>query len=111
VGLGIAVDGQGNAYAVGRTNAPGFPITANAFQPLYGRGGDGFVVKLNSIGSAIYSSYLGGRFKDEAHAVAVDAAGNAYVTGLTTSNDFPTQNALQPAKKGSYEAFVVKIID
>jgi hypothetical protein len=110
-GLGIAADAQGNVYVTGRTNALNFPTTANVFQPIYGRGVDGFVIKLDSNGSAIYSSYLGGRFKDEAHGVAVDATGNAYVTGLTASNDFPTQNALQPAKNGSYEAFVAKIID
>jgi hypothetical protein len=54
---------------------------------------------------------LGGRAKDEITAIAVDVAGNAYVTGYTSSNDFPMQNALQPTRKGSSDAFVAKIRD
>ncbi len=110
-GLGIAIDALENAYVVGGTTAASFPTTANAFQPLFGKGGDGFVVKLNPEGSAIFSSYLGGRGKDEARGVAVDPAGNAYVTGQTNSKDFPVLNALQPARNRSSDTFVTKIID
>jgi hypothetical protein len=110
-GLGIAVDALENAYVVGGTTASNFPTTANAFQPLFGKGGDGFVVKLNPEGSAIFSSYLGGRGKDQITGVAVDPAGNAYVTGYTSSKDFPTRNALQPVLGRSSDAFVTKIVD
>jgi Beta-propeller repeat len=100
----IAVDGEGNAYVAGQTSSPNFP-TAAAFQsvnPSMGSTvglalGSAFVTKLNSSGSAlIYSTYLGGSTSDAALAVAVDASGDAYLSGYTTSSDFPIANALQP---------------
>jgi hypothetical protein len=88
---GIAVDAAGNAYVTGSTGSSNFPTTAGAFQPSYGGTGDAFVMKLNSTGSTpVYSTYLGGSANDTATAIAVDAAGNAYVTGNTNSADFPT---------------------
>ncbi len=97
-GLGIAVDSSGNAYLTGWTTSTDFP-TLNPMQPNYGGGIiDAFVTKLNSTGSAlVYSTYLGGSLTDQSVAIAVDAAGNAYVVGSTASLDFPTANALQPA--------------
>jgi len=110
-GLGIAIDSLENAYVVGGTTAANFPTTANAFQSSYGKPDDGFVVKVTPEGSAIFSSYVGGRGKDRITGVAVDSAGNAYVTGQTNSKDFPVLNALQPARNRSSDTFVTKIID
>ncbi len=115
-GLGIAVDADGNAYVTGWTNSSGafstapFPTTEGAFQTTYGGGAsDAFVVKLDASGSAfLYSTFLGGSGNDEGHAVAVDASGMAYLTGLTTSPDFPTVNPLQ-GLRGVYDAFVTKL--
>jgi len=110
-GNGIAVDSSGNAYVAGITYSTDFP-TANAFQPANPQGqcsdgnsnypcGAAFVTKLNAAGTAlVYSTYLGGSSPgsgDGASAIAVDSSGNAWVTGATTSTDFPvTANAFEP---------------
>jgi len=110
-GFGIAVDSAGNAYVTGRTGSTNFP-TASPLQPTYGSGThDVFVAKLNAAGSALlYSTYLGGSGDDDARGIAVDAAGSAYVTGYTTSSNFPTASPLQPANGGGdNDAFVAKL--
>jgi hypothetical protein len=118
-GQGIAVDGQGSAYLTGGTSSfgsPGFP-TQNPIQATSGGGGfDGFVTKLNSAGSAlVYSTYLGGGGGEISNGIAVDCAGNAYVTGETQSSGgtpFPTQNPFQPNKAGGVtDATAAKISD
>ena len=113
VGIGIAVDSSGNAYVTGWTYSTDFP-TMNPLQPANGDGGccgDGFVAKLNSAGSAlVYSTYLGGSGTDSGRGIAVDSLGAAYVTGQTSSTDFPTMNPLQPANAGGGDdVFVAKI--
>ena len=107
-GLGIAADANGNAYVTGATESTDFPTLA-AFQPTFGGGPpDAFVAKLDPLGSAlVYSTYLGGSRTDAGSAVALDAVGNTYVTGITGSFDFPTVNPLQP--RDSFDAFVAKI--
>ena len=109
-GYGIAVDSAGNAYVTGSTESTNFP-TANAFQNTFGGGGDAFVTKLNAAGSAlVYSTYLGGSDGDFGAGIAVDSAGNAYVTGVTDSTDFPTANALQNTNSGGIaDVFVTKL--
>ena len=98
-GLGIAVDSSGCAYVTGYTASADFPTTPGAFDRTYGGGTyDAFVTKLDPSGAAlVYSTYLGGGQGvgqnagfDIASGIAVDNAGNAYVTGLTYSSDFPT---------------------
>ena len=93
---GIAVDASGSAYVTGFTaSAQGFPGISGV-QPAYGGGGsDAFVAKINSAGTALtYLTYLGGAGVDSASGIAVDTAGNAYVTGSTYSADFPLHLAL-----------------
>jgi hypothetical protein len=109
-GGGIAVDSAGNAYISGGTSSTNFP-TKNPLQPTYGGGlADAFVTKINADGSAVvYSTYLGGNDVDQAYGIAVDSAGNAYVTGLTGSKNFPTKNAIQPTYSGSTDVFVTEI--
>jgi hypothetical protein len=111
-GFGIAVDSSGKAYVTGYTQSTNFP-TANPLQPSNGGGYDAFVAKLNPAGSAlVYSTYLGGSSLDEANGIAVDAAGNAYVTGWTWSTDFPTANPPQGACDNCAnwgDAFVAKL--
>jgi uncharacterized repeat protein (TIGR01451 family) len=99
---GIAVDGTGNAFLTGVTGSTDFP-TVNPFQaaghwnPNFGCRCTSFVTKLNGTGTTlVYSTYLGGSNNDAAAGIAVDSSGNAYVTGSTTSADFPTANAIQP---------------
>src|SRR5438445_442142 len=90
-GFGIAVDAAGSAYVTGCTGSADFP-TLGAFQATFGGGfSDGFVTKFDPGGSAlVYSTQLGGLGFDEGRAIAVDKDGNAYVTGLTGSGNFPT---------------------
>jgi hypothetical protein len=113
-GLGIAVDGSGNAYVTGYTDSTNFPVF-NAFQSVSGGSGDAFVTVFNASGSALlYSTYLGGNGADNAGAdggaIALDAVGNIYVTGFTQSTNFPTLNAFQPSYGGGGgDAFVAKI--
>jgi hypothetical protein len=110
-GYGIAVDSAGNAYVTGSTDSTNFP-TNNPFQGHAGNY-DAFVTKLSPTGDAlVYSTYLGGGSGngiDIAKAIAVDSAGNAYVTGYTGSENFPTKNPFQGANHGSYDAFVTKL--
>lgn len=108
----IAVDAVGNAYITGTTWSANFPVK-NPFQARYKRFRDVFVSKLNTTGSALlYSTYLSGTADEEAFGIAVDGAGSAYVTGATSSPDFPTANALQPEIGNAVnysDAFVTKL--
>lgn len=114
-GLGIAVDPAGNAYVTGDTNDPGF-LLANPMQnTLKGlpNNGSAFVTKLNPTGTnLVYSTFLGGSNGDTGRAIAVDANGDAWVTGVTLSNDFPTVAPVQaiPAKAPEFEnAFIAEV--
>ncbi len=111
-GFSIAVDSVGSAYVTGSTNSFDFPITPGALQPgLNGNLEDAFVAKLSPDGTALeYSTFLGGFGIDEAFGIAVDGSGDAYVTGMTTSFDFPTTpGAFQITPNGVISAFVSKI--
>ena len=107
--MDIAVDVDGNAYVTGDTSSTDFP-TVNPLQSGGGGATDAFVTKLNDTGSAlVYSTYLGGSSADEAFGIAVDSAGNAHLTGMTRSSNFPTANPLQPTLSGTRDAFVTKL--
>jgi hypothetical protein len=112
-GISIAVDSAGNAYVIGYTESSNFP-TVNALQPNLAGQYSAFVAKINASGSALdYSTYLGGSGLDFGSGIAVDSAGNAYVTGETMSSNFPTVNAFQPSLSGANgngNAFVAKIL-
>lgn len=113
-GWAIAVDSAGSAYVAGDTKSTNFP-TANPIRGAYGGGlGDAFVTKLNAAGSAlVYSTFLGGSLEDEGRGIALNGSGAAFVTGATSSDNFPTANAVQGSNGGGLEhhddAFVVKI--
>ncbi|MEO7142313.1 MAG: SBBP repeat-containing protein [Bryobacteraceae bacterium] len=104
----IAVDAIGNAYVAGITTSSNFPTTPGAYQTAYGGQEDGFAFKLNSSGNVVYSTLLGSTGSDNAVAVAVDAAGDAYVAGYTSSGTYPvTPGVVQSQFKGGYyDAFV-----
>ena len=117
-GYGIAVDGVGQAYVTGQTNTPrsGFPGTAGSLiQSTFGGGtGDAFVAKLNAVGTAlVYSTYLGGSGGDFGRGIAVDGAGQAYVTGWTNTSGsgFPgtAGSSIQNTSGGGSDAFVAKL--
>jgi hypothetical protein len=109
-GTGIAIDGAGNAYITGGTGSTNFP-TQNALQSANAGTTNAFVAELNAGGTAlVYSTYLGGNGADWGTGIAVDGSGNAYITGVTSSTNFPTQNALQATfGGGSDDAFIAKV--
>ena len=107
-GNGIAVDSSGNAYVTGYTYSMNFP-TLSAFQTSNHGPQNAFITKLSPAGGMLYSTYLGGNGNDSAAAIAVDAAGSAYITGGTTSTNFPTAAPIQPASGGNQDAFVSKL--
>ncbi len=120
----IALDSVGNIYIAGETLSANLPTTTGVFQPVYGggypnAGGDAFVAKFDNSGSHLqYLTYLGGNGDDAALALAVDLAGNAYLTGITDSTNFPVRGAVQPTIGGQgsvilglhpFDAFVAKL--
>lgn len=107
----VALDAEGNAFICGYTFSSNFPVTVGAYQTQF-RGvetsnynnaaDDGWVMKLSPQNTLVYSTYLGGSARDSAFGIAVDAAGNAYVTGRTMSSNFPvTSGAVRAAFGGS----------
>jgi len=114
---GLAVDASGNVYVAGNTHSPDFPVlgafqSACAVSASTGACSDAFLTKISASGTAlVYSTYLGGTGNDSAASLAVDASGNAYVAGFTSSLDFPvTADVLQAKCGGSctQNAFVAK---
>lgn len=115
IGWGIAVDGFGYAYVVGEARNT-FPVTPGAFQTTPGDStgnADVFVTKLNTTGTGLeYSTYVGGAGNDVGWGVAIDPAGNVYVTGQTNSTNFPgvTSGSIQLTNGGgTYDAFAFKL--
>ena len=110
---GIAVDSNGSAYVAGFTYSPDFPTTSEAFDRVYGGDIDAIVAKLTPSGGALtYATFLGGDSTDDGRAIAVDAQGAAYVTGMTRSPSFATTpGAHDRTHTGDFdeEAFVTKL--
>lgn len=110
-GRAVAVDGSGYVYVAGETLSVDLP-TAAPLQPTNAGGSnDAFVAKLAPDGAAlVYATYLGGSLDDRGFSIAVDAHGNAHVTGRTSSPDFPTVNPIQAAHGGgANDAFAARI--
>lgn len=110
-GSSIAIDSANNAYICGSTNSVNFPTTGGAFQPALAGSSNAFITQLNSTGTAlVYSTYLGGSGNDAGNSIALDSANNAYVTGRTTSADFPTTlGAFQTTTVAAQTAFVTQL--
>ena len=112
--LGIGADGSGNIFFTGETSSTNFPVSAGAFQPVYGGGSpssyNAFLVKLNSSGARQWGTFCGGSKDDYSTAESVDNNGNIVITGQTWSSNFPiTAGAYQSGlQSGSFSAFIVK---
>ncbi|MEO6325691.1 MAG: SBBP repeat-containing protein [Thermoanaerobaculia bacterium] len=113
VASGIAVDASGRVTIAGETNSADFPVTAGAYQSVKRLGSDAFVLRLNASGSAIdAATFLGGDGSlDRADALALDGAGNAYITGRINSTNFPsTAGAFQTYYRGGdFDSYVAKL--
>jgi len=104
----IALDEHGCIYFTGYTESKDFPVK-NAYDRTYNLKKDAYLVKLEPLGrSIVYSTFLGGGGKDMGSGLAVDDEGAVYVTGDTSSRDFPTKDAFDGSYNGSYDVFVTK---
>ena len=101
---------DGRAYVTGSTSSTNYPTTTGAFDTSLDGFSDTFVTKLNASDSALaYSTYLGGTGDDEGESIAVDGSGRAFVTGTTSSTDYPkTSGAFDRTSNGDVDAFVTK---
>ena len=109
---GIAVDAVGHAYITGWTTSKNLPVTTGAFQTALSGTQDGFVAEFTPDGSAlVYATYLGGSVSDATSAITIDSSGDAYVTGWTSSPDFPTTTgAFQSTNGGgTSDTFVAEL--
>ncbi|MCX7743002.1 MAG: SBBP repeat-containing protein [Flavobacteriales bacterium] len=110
--ISIDIDASSNAYITGFTSSSGYPITSGVFQNTFGGGtNDVIVTKLNATGTALlYSTYVGGTSNDQAYSIKVDASGNAYITGSTSSTNYDvTPGVIQSSNQGVWDVFVTKI--
>jgi Carboxypeptidase regulatory-like domain/Beta-propeller repeat len=112
-GNSIAVDSSGNAFVTGNTRGGNFPTTSGAFDSTFNGTDDVFVTKLNATGSSLlYSTFIGGNNVDIGNGIAVDSAGNVFVTGYTFSDVIPyptTGGAFDTTSNGGVDVFVTKL--
>ena len=112
-GRAIAVDGLGRAYVAGQTRSSNFPPASSpGYDTGYNGDDDAFVVRLEASGTALsYGTYLGGSGFDAAWGIVFDEAGQAYLTGLTRSTNFPAMSGpgYDTSPNGATDAFVVKL--
>jgi len=109
--FGVTADAAGNVYIVGSASSSDF-VPAGTTVPCQLDGPncfDVFVMKLSPAGSGVYTTFIGGSGVDTGTAIAIDAAGNAYITGVTQSANFPTLNPVQAVLHGKQNAFVAKL--
>ncbi len=107
---GIAVDASDQAYVTGYTESSDLPASGGAYQSFYNGSTDAFIAKFSTDGQSLdYLTYLGGGGFDQTSDIAVDASGNAYVSGTTGSGDFPTNGAAQLSSGGGIDVFITKL--
>ncbi|MEM7038840.1 MAG: SBBP repeat-containing protein, partial [Bacteroidota bacterium] len=112
LGNDIVLSNSGEIFITGRTESNDYPTTAGAYDVIHTMSFDDvYVTKLNNSGSAlIYSTFVGGTLSEEAYGIDVNAAGEAFITGYTRSNDYPTTpGAFDATYGGSDEIFVTKL--
>jgi len=105
-GLGIALDSSGNIYTTGETDSSGW--VSGGWNTIYGGGIDGYVVKLDTAGAHLWSTYLGGTNSERGHGIAVDSNGNVYASGTTASSGW-VNDGWDTSYGGSHDGYVVKL--
>jgi hypothetical protein len=105
----LCIDLLNNIVVGGTTSSANFPVTAGAFQSNLGGQTDGFISRFTNGGTLVQSTFLGGALSDGITALAVDFHGDPYVTGFTSSQDFPVQQPMQNINAGGMDTFVVKL--
>lgn len=110
-GSSIAVDSSGSAYVVGTTFSVGFPTTSGVLDSVLEGVNDGFVTKMNATGSGLaYSTFVGGSGADNGVSITLDSSGDAYVAGVTFSNDLPTTpGAFDATRNGFWDAYALHL--
>jgi hypothetical protein len=108
---GLALDSDGAAWVVGRTESFDYPTTVGAYDRSYNGGRDAFVSKLSGDGATLLrSTFVGGGGEEESGAVVLAPSGGVFVSGWTFSNDFPTSpQALDSSSNGNYDVFVIAL--
>lgn len=106
-GFSIALWSDDSCYITGRLFSSNFP-TLNAYNSTPGGFIDSFAAKFSASGSLLWSTYLGGSGDDHGKGITVANDGSCYVTGLTESSNFPTQNGFDHTLNGTYDAFITK---
>jgi hypothetical protein len=107
----IAIDSSGNAYITGNTYSSNYPTTPGAYSTTKNTSGEGFITKINSNGNAmVYSTFLGGDGSDFGRSISVDSNGFAYITGYTSSTNFPTTSGvINTTKNPDTDGFITKL--
>ena len=106
---GLVSDSKGNIYAVGTTYSSDFSIKPNGFQSKFGGKSDAFILKLDTSGKIVWSTFLGGSEDEDGRDIAIDQHDNVHIIGRTASKDFPISGeALQSRSAGGVDAFVAK---
>ncbi|HEX4278874.1 MAG TPA: SBBP repeat-containing protein [Bryobacteraceae bacterium] len=105
----VWTDGYNNIIVAGTTSSSNFPVTPGAYQTTFGGQTDGFISRFSVTGQLTQSTFLGGMLADGINALAMDFHGNPYVTGFTSSTDFPVAYPLQNVNLGLMDAFVTKL--
>ncbi|OLS22213.1 MAG: hypothetical protein HeimC3_32170 [Candidatus Heimdallarchaeota archaeon LC_3] len=110
VGYSMTLDSLNNIYVTGNTASSYFPTTNNTYDNTLGGTVDTFVIKLSADGSTLlYSTFLGGSSGEDSPSIVLDSLNNIYITGMTTSSDFPTVNAYDTTLNGTNDIFVTKL--
>jgi hypothetical protein len=104
----LALDADGNIYVGGMTFSSNFPAAGGYDNTWNGGNSDCFVVKIDSNGDIVYSTFIGGNDDDLIGGIGVDSSGCVYIAGSTASTDFPTVNALDDTIE-QMDAFVCKL--
>lgn len=110
-GNSIAVDSFGNVFVTGSTYSSDFPVTGNAYDQIYNGSADVYILKLNQTGKKlVYSTLIGDSGLDYSYGLAIDSLGHAYITGNTSSSNFPTTNGSYDRTFGGvFDVFVTKV--